>query len=685
MFHTERPLLLADLQESNGLNFDYTIKGNNIHRATSMHHIAMAIAAAYPKEIGQIFGKAKAQPWSSIATFPQLPSIDRLGPYRTNAATLELIMENEGTIEGVHNILENIFGKQLCKDKALDFEEELYLVYGDQATVKNIQGTKRECSTDEDAYERKNWLMPVPGLWHVRLHFVDAIKDCFWGPDDRWKASMLKTHSVVLNRKQTPVYEIPFSFMESLVRDSAYARIMGFVYAVLEDGLGEAEVGRKDSCTSFENRPDIADRIRHWNPQRFYAVVRKVFDSAFAPDKQVSPPDALGGVPLTTLQEEKNAKRRENKNKRQRKQTGTSTQSPPTSPSTSQQTGGAGKTYQSTCQSTRYPTNTSTAGPSISHLPADVQSSTQASASQDSGQTSSSQAQCRPVKPVEIGTGTEEVTNHIRYLFWTSTYLTLVAGIKHGDVGLVRWVMDRAILLFQARTKVNYASISKWIKLVTDSSAAEPELREAVIANMLVNTTGRADGWFEADRLIELLNLSMRNAVKDKATGSFDVEKQMKGVSLWANTYGGLRDAVEWQYGNKTNNRHYQRDVSQDIHNLAYKLMLTSVRPKPGGLPMPWRSPDLVAEGMRKLVDGGLARFNASVVHRYGQFDRYRMFRSGRHEGEAADIDDDASLKPDRVYEERHGLGAFSAEDLGDALSFEGLGLGGSSSLYETN
>ena len=61
------------------------------------------------------------------------------------------------------------------------------------------------------------------------------------------------------------------------------------------------------------------------------------------------------------------------------------------------------------------------------------------------------------------------------------------------------------------------------------------------------------------------------------------------------------------------------------------------------------------------------------------------MFCSRRYESEVANIDNDASLKPDRVYEERYSLEAFSIEDLSNVLLFKGLRLGRSSSLYKTN
>jgi uncharacterized protein DUF6589 len=68
------------------------------------------------------------------------------------------ILEDEVTVTGNYQVLENIFLKQLGT-----FQERLYLVYGDQNTCSLMRSCQRQSRDTSDTYHRLQWLIPVCG------------------------------------------------------------------------------------------------------------------------------------------------------------------------------------------------------------------------------------------------------------------------------------------------------------------------------------------------------------------------------------------------------------------------------------------------------------------------------------------------------------------------------------------
>jgi len=62
-----------------------------------------------------------------------------------------------------YNVIDRVFQEELGYDRAKDFDEQLYLVYGDQKTVQTVQ---RERVETKDCYDNFNWILSIPGLFH---------------------------------------------------------------------------------------------------------------------------------------------------------------------------------------------------------------------------------------------------------------------------------------------------------------------------------------------------------------------------------------------------------------------------------------------------------------------------------------------------------------------------------------
>ena len=92
--------------------------------------------------------------------------------------------------------------------------------------------------------------------------------------------------------------------------------------------------------------------------------------------------------------------------------------------------------------------------------------------------------------------------------------------------------------LFHAKTKRNYVFVSTYLVRMLETDAYDDVLKDAIIANSLVNTSRRLDSFFKTDRINELLNKYMRDIALGRRNGSFEVKKHLKKASLIADFYG---------------------------------------------------------------------------------------------------------------------------------------------------
>ena len=128
--------------------------------------IADAIRRLYPKAVDQIWAQSLDE------GFPRMPRIDLLDPRRTKSYSLGAIPFNEGTIDGNYQVHKSIFVDQFGLDPEEHFKNRLYLVYGDQKTAQLIRSVKIEQRTAAMDYDRRDWLLPIPSLFHLRMNFL---------------------------------------------------------------------------------------------------------------------------------------------------------------------------------------------------------------------------------------------------------------------------------------------------------------------------------------------------------------------------------------------------------------------------------------------------------------------------------------------------------------------------------
>lgn len=90
---------------------------------------------------------------------------------------------NEGTIEGTDAIHSAIFRDQFAipEDDAR-YSERLWLLYGDQKTVKLSTSVQLDREDNESDFERRKWLQPIVSIFHWAQNRLWAIQKSYTGP-----------------------------------------------------------------------------------------------------------------------------------------------------------------------------------------------------------------------------------------------------------------------------------------------------------------------------------------------------------------------------------------------------------------------------------------------------------------------------------------------------------------------
>jgi len=204
----------------------------------------------------------------------------------------------------------------------------------------------------------------------------------------------------------------------------------------------------------------------------------------------------------------------------------------------------------------------------------------------------------------------EELQNHARFLELAENYQLLKYAIKHGDIGLIRLVIDRCCIYFHGSGQHKYALEMLHLQRLLSTSAASPPLQRAILANSLVNFRGCHDSWLETDRMIELHNGDMKQMLKARRGSSMTVERLFEYCSLNAPYFVCLQREIECIFGvTRIKADHTTKSAQRDVIIMAKRLSKSSLALTPGRRTN-HVAPDLINEGGRRLSDDGLQKFN---------------------------------------------------------------------------
>ncbi|KAH8589082.1 hypothetical protein B0O99DRAFT_340651 [Bisporella sp. PMI_857] len=122
------------------------------------------------------------------------------------------------------------------------------------------------------AYDRKDWLIGVAALFHLRMNFLWLMQRTHYGNMERQDASTLYHNINFWGRKNIPADRAAFQVLEELVLHSFDARVVGLLYTRLE---------QRGIDTSEQDEVDKA--IQDMNAKGFMDLVEDVRRSAFEP------------------------------------------------------------------------------------------------------------------------------------------------------------------------------------------------------------------------------------------------------------------------------------------------------------------------------------------------------------------------------------------------------------------
>ncbi|RSL42675.1 hypothetical protein CEP51_016454 [Fusarium floridanum] len=259
MLHREVPLTIEDLLYSPGAAlYDETAA------EIDTYFIAEAIRTAYPKSVKSIFAK-------SDNPFPAMPTVELLELRKTDSKTLGPILFNEGTLEGSYGVVESIYKHQFQLDNT-EFDNRLFLAFGDQKTSSLIRSIQAEQVDASAAYDRKDWLIGVAALFHLRMNFLWLMQKTHYGNMEQQDPSTLYHNINFWGRKNIPSDRAAFQVLEELVLHSFDARIVGLLYTRLEQrGIDTSE------------QEEVGNAIQKMHAKGFMEAVRDIRKSAFEP------------------------------------------------------------------------------------------------------------------------------------------------------------------------------------------------------------------------------------------------------------------------------------------------------------------------------------------------------------------------------------------------------------------
>jgi hypothetical protein len=260
---------------------------DGVIRQCQIHFIAEAIRETHREAVEALFmdqppkQAGSMKPQIQLVDWPEFPAVERLPPRKTSNYGLGPITENEGTIDGTYAVIRNIFIDQLGYNPDTDFDGPLRLVYGDQKTVSLIQVVKKEQKEATLPYDRCNWLLPIPGLFHWRTNYMDMIHELYSGTESAADETTLHHNKNFLGCVQG--HKSPFHHKEEVATRAFDARVTAKFYLLLRSFANE-----KDKDIQLSTDEEIDHYIKNMTRASFRHIVEKIRDELFILAEQQS-------------------------------------------------------------------------------------------------------------------------------------------------------------------------------------------------------------------------------------------------------------------------------------------------------------------------------------------------------------------------------------------------------------
>ncbi|KAI5290131.1 hypothetical protein KEM52_000555, partial [Ascosphaera acerosa] len=248
------------------------LRHDSIARAAARFFIKQAIVTVFEKALAKAFENAGCP-----AELPAFPYVRRIpAEHGTALHPLAGIFSDEGTIDGTYDVHRNIFIKQMGFSddaNAPDFTNRLILAYGDQKTAAYIRSLKYEQRLSSHPYDRREWLIGPPALFHTAMALLYTItRTHFDNPPGAESKSTLLHDIRYWARTRITRENIKYHDLKPVVVDGFNARML----AVLYDVLQQRQLVNLDSEYAGGREKAVAAAIERLDAESALSVINEI-------------------------------------------------------------------------------------------------------------------------------------------------------------------------------------------------------------------------------------------------------------------------------------------------------------------------------------------------------------------------------------------------------------------------
>lgn len=246
---------------------------NDVEQQITKYYIWEALQAAFPDELLHLFTDP-----AEASLRPARPVVSPLRPTKpTVHSPLGPILASEGSYDGLYDVFETIFLQQFGLDRDKDFRQRLHLIYGDQKTSAFIRGARGQRAEASQPYDRHEWALPVPAIWHLRLNFLLMVVKAFYG-GLKWsqQATTLFNHINYLQRRHLPNEKPSFHHMEELILQSFDARVVAVFLQKLDDLMK-----RRGSSANLKQPDELSAVLKTIDSLTACSLIDQVYKAMF--------------------------------------------------------------------------------------------------------------------------------------------------------------------------------------------------------------------------------------------------------------------------------------------------------------------------------------------------------------------------------------------------------------------
>jgi hypothetical protein len=433
----------------------------------------------------------------------QMPTFEVIHPEKMEVHLLGAIFKDEGTIAGTQEVHNEIFLNKLrmVKDPATtgdtssshlpaepvdEFQTRLFIVHGDEKTSSLIRSVKYNNRNSRRAFDRRQWLICAPGMFHVLQACMLSIVRTHWDSDGTLSRTTI-THDIgYFDRRGISQSNARFHEVEPLLQQGFAARVLAMFYSFLRRE-GFLQEHTDSNSTTQRQRYDAA--VTRLSPRQLVNAVDWIYNTAFTKA-------AWDGV----------------------------------------------------------------------------------------------------------GVKDREFVSMCRYLQEILYFQELRYAVRHGDIGLIDFLIDPLLLIFcgAGQHKYSFELLHfRWLLC-----ASSPELRRSLLASMLINETGNAGSFKATDLALELVNARYARTIKVHKNSRHELMHMFHRLSLVQTEIRSINSRLQTDYGRLVSNKHVFRRAQADIFSLACFLeahAAATPRVDPPSLSQLFESPSVTEVGMLKI------------------------------------------------------------------------------------